>query len=53
MGDFDRLSGLAERVCIDRVAVVLGADGNLPGVEILPGLVSAVVSELELDLSPT
>ena len=42
----------AQRVGVDRVAVVLGADRDLAGREVLAGLVAAVVAELELVVSP-
>ena len=40
--------GRAQRVGVDREAVVLGADLDLAGREVLAGLVAAVVAELEL-----
>ena len=38
----------AQRLGLDRVAMVLGADRDLAGREVLAGLIAAVVAELEL-----
>ena len=46
--DLDRLAGGAQRLGVDRVAVVLGADRDLLRREVLPGLVAAVMAELQL-----
>ena len=46
--DLDRLAGRAQRVRVDREAVVLAQIATLPRREVLAGLVAAVVAELEL-----